>query len=64
VQKYIYTYAPSLLHRGKELKRINITLPDELEERFRLEVAKRKGMRKGNLGKAVEEALVLWMEED
>ncbi len=46
------------------MKRINITLPDELEERFRLEVAKRKGMKKGNLGKAVEEALVLWMEED
>ena len=42
--------------------RMNITLPDELEEKFRMEVAKKKGMRKGNLKKAVEEAIMLWME--
>ena len=42
--------------------RIDVILPDDLEEKFRREVAKKKGMRKGNLKKAIEEAVILWME--
>ena len=44
--------------------RINIVLSDELEDRFRKEVAKSKGLKKGNIGKAIEEALMLWLETD
>ena len=38
-------------------------LPDELEERFRNEVGKKMGMKKGNLSKAVQEAIEKWLEE-
>jgi len=43
--------------------RINITLPEELEQRFREEVFKRYGMKKGNIAKAFEEAIRKWVEE-
>ena len=38
-------------------------LPDELEEKFRNRVARKMGMRKGNLSKAVQEAIENWLEE-
>ena len=38
--------------------RLDVILPEELEKKFRMEVAKRKGMKKGNIKKAVEEAIV------
>ena len=41
---------------------LNIIISDDLDERFRLEVAKRLGMKKGNLTKALEEAIGLWIE--
>jgi hypothetical protein len=42
--------------------RINVVLPDEIEDNFRKEVAKSKGLKKGNIGKAIEEALILWID--
>jgi hypothetical protein len=44
--------------------RIDIVISDDLEEKFRKEVFKRKGMKKGNLSKAVEEAMLLWIDSD
>jgi len=44
--------------------RIDIVVSDGLEEDFRKEVFKSKGMKKGNLSKAFEEAMVLWMESE
>ena len=44
--------------------RIDVILPDDLEEKFRMEVAKKKGMKRGNLKKALEEAIILWMEAE
>jgi len=44
--------------------RIDVILPDDLEEQFRREVANRKGMRKGNLKDALKEAIVLWMRKE
>jgi hypothetical protein len=41
----------------------NVVVSDELWERFRGAVYKRKGLRKGDLSKAVAEALELWMTE-
>lgn len=43
--------------------RIDFNLDDNLEEKFRKVVFKRKGMKKGNLGKALEEAIDLWIEK-
>jgi len=44
--------------------RINIVVSDEVEDSFRKEVAKTKGLKKGNIGKAIEEALILWMKTE
>jgi len=41
--------------------RIDVILPDELEKKFRTEVFKRKGMKKGNITEAIEEAMILWV---
>ena len=43
------------------MKRIDVMLPDELEERFRKEVGKKLGMKKGNISKAVQEAIEDWI---
>ena len=42
--------------------RIDVELPDQLEKEFRLEIGKRFGMKKGNLSKAVEQAIKQWIE--
>lgn len=44
--------------------RIDAVLPDKLEDRFRMEVAKRYGVRKGNLLRAVSEAIERWVATD
>ncbi|MDH5795171.1 MAG: hypothetical protein OEZ24_03590 [Candidatus Bathyarchaeota archaeon] len=41
--------------------KLNLSLKDEVEAKFREEVFKRKGMKKGNLKEAVEEAMLLWV---
>lgn len=41
---------------------IKVILPDELDEAFREEIFKRKGMKKGNITAAIQEAIKLWME--
>lgn len=45
------------------MARINATISDELEARFRAEVGKRLGERKGNLSTAVEEAFEDWIRK-
>ena len=42
---------------------MNIKLSDETEERFRKAVANSKGMKKGNISIAIEEAIDLWIGE-
>lgn len=42
--------------------RIDLILPDDLEKRFRQEVANRLGMKRGNLTKAGIEAIQLWIK--
>jgi len=41
--------------------RIVVEMSNELEEQFRGEVAKRLGMKKGNIKIAVEEAIKAWI---
>ncbi len=43
--------------------RVDIILPDDLEEQFREEVFKRLGMKRGNITRAVKEAIRQWIEE-
>ncbi len=45
-----------------DLGKMNIVLSDELEEKFRKVVFQRKGMKKGNISKALEEAIKQWMD--
>lgn len=42
--------------------RLYLTINNELEKKFREEVAKRLGMRKGNLQLAIEQAIELWLK--
>ena len=42
--------------------RIGIVLSEDVEKRLREAVFRRKGMKKGNLKEAVNEAIVLWIE--
>lgn len=42
-------------------KKLTVLLDDKLDERFRKVVFRRKGMHKGNITEAVEEAMLLWM---
>ena len=45
-----------------DMGKMNIVLDDEIEEKFRRAVFERKGMKKGNISKALEEAIQQWME--
>jgi hypothetical protein len=42
--------------------RLYLTVNSGLEKKFREEVAKRLGMKKGNLQVAIEEAIELWIK--
>jgi hypothetical protein len=44
--------------------RLDAIINDSIEERFRMEAIRRFGARKGNLSKALEEAMSLWIEKD
>jgi len=44
------------------MARLILTIDDELDKQFRSEVSKRIGFKKGNLQKAAEEALRMWIE--
>lgn len=45
------------------LGRIDFNLDPSLEDKFRKEVYKRKGMKKGNITEALEEAIQYWLKE-
>jgi len=45
--------------KGK--KRLDVYLTEDQEERFKEQVFKRKGMKKGNISEAVQEAILLWI---
>ena len=45
-----------------DMGKLNIVLKDETEQKFRKAVFERKGMKKGNISEALEEAINQWME--
>jgi len=48
----------------KKMGRINVNIEDSIESKFRKEVFNQKGMKKGNLTQAIEEAMLLWVEQN
>jgi len=42
--------------------KINLIIKDEIDKKFRETVFKRKGMKKGNLTEALEEAIMIWIK--
>jgi hypothetical protein len=45
------------------MAKLNIVIKNDTEDRFRKAVSKFLGMKKGNISKAVEEAIELWVED-
>jgi hypothetical protein len=43
---------------------INLSIDDDLDKQFRSEVAKRLGMKKGNIKTAIEQAMRIWIENN
>lgn len=43
--------------------RMDVYLPEELEKRFKEQIFKRKGMKKGNISEAIQEAVLLWIKQ-
>ena len=43
--------------------RVDVRLPDAIEKAFREEVFKRKGMKRGNITEAIQEAVLLWIDK-
>jgi hypothetical protein len=51
-------------HRALALGKMNIVLEDAVEERFRKTIFQSKGMKKGNISEAIQEAIEAWMERE
>lgn len=41
---------------------MNVVIDDKVEERFRKTIADYKGLRKGNISEALEEAIDMWIQ--
>lgn len=44
-------------------KKLTVLIQDDLDEKFRNAVFKRKGMHKGNITEAIEEAIECWIKK-
>lgn len=47
----------------KNMGKLNIVIEDKLDKKLRETIFKTKGMKKGNLTEAVEEAIELWIRK-
>jgi len=52
-----------MLNNGDKMGKMNIVLDDKTEENFRRAVFERKGMKKGNISEALEEAIKCWIKQ-
>ena len=41
--------------------KLNVQIRDDVDAKFRERVFKKKGMKKGNLTEAIEEAILMWV---
>jgi hypothetical protein len=44
--------------------RIDVNLPDDIENKLRMEVGRRMGAKRGALTEAIVQAIDAWLEED
>ena len=61
IHKYLYTYI--LSYRIKSMGKITINIDDELEHDVRLKIVENRG-KKGDLTKAIEAGLKLWLNQN
>ncbi len=47
-----------------KMGRINVDIPDELEKKLRFKTIEKFGGKKGDLSKAVEQAVKTWVAEE
>jgi hypothetical protein len=47
----------------KHMAKLNLVIDDKLDQKFRETIFKAKGMKKGNVTEAVEEAIELWIDK-
>ena len=59
---YISIYSGYTVIKVVKMGKIIIALEDDLEKRFREEVFRRHGMKKGNLSNAISNAIELWLK--
>ena len=50
-------------NKGLKLGRINVDISDEIEKQLRLKTVERFGGKKGDLSKAVQEAVKTWIDK-
>jgi len=58
-----YISVVAYINTGVKMGRTMIELPNGLEREFRAKVAMKYGGKKGALGRAVKEALELWLKQ-
>jgi len=58
----LYLTAPFI--PGDTMGRLDVTITNELEDEFRIEIIKRYGGKKGTLSRAITEAIQIWMRID
>ena len=46
------------------MAKLTVLIKDDLDEKFREAVFKKKGMHRGNITEAIEEAIDLWIEKE
>lgn len=61
VKTYIWVQNTAI---RREMGRLDLNIESELEQKFRSKVYERKGMKKGNITQAIEEAVLLWIETE
>jgi hypothetical protein len=52
-----------ILATVKSMAKITVLIKDDLDEKFREAVFKAKGMHRGNMTEAIEEALEMWIDK-
>lgn len=53
--------AMTVMWLEESMGRLNVRIKESIDHRFRREVFRRKGMKKGNLTNAIEEAMIMWI---
>ena len=57
----LYVAISLSLCEDMKMGKMNIVVDDKLEDQFRKTVFQRKGMKKGNISDAIQEAIVNWI---